>query len=282
MVMQGLQNFSRTVVWTCTVILRATTRWVPWACYPSEMDYRRSPRYPAVSLSKAINGAHLLWTKNLRTAVQGEELAKVLGYESHSGPSRTLIGAMRQYGLFEKQDGGIRLSRNAKLIICSAEGSREQIAAIREAALTPHLFQDLYATHRGEPEEAIESYLTLRRGFAKPGAALAASAYCDTLSYAKLTGSAYHSGNSAATDKGEMPRRSPANELDRGIASSGVLSRIGQKWGDSLLTQTLVVSIPRNFKVDVSVYGDQIKKEDLARIKNQFDRWIESLEDVFE
>jgi hypothetical protein len=238
------------------------------------MAYRRSPRYPAVILSVAINGAHLLWMKNKRTAVQGEALAKALGFKGHSGPARTLIGAMRQYGLLEKEGRGLRLSDRAILIIGSREGSEEQTAAVREAALAPDLFRDLFAAHRGEPEDAIRSYLTLRRGFTEPGAALAATAYQETLSLAGLTGPGPGSGNSAAADEG--PAHSPANEREQDIASSE------QKWTDSLLTQTLAVSIPRNLSVDVSVHGDRIGKEDLARIKSQLDRWIEGLEEAFE
>lgn len=52
--------------------------------------------------------------------------------------------------------------------------------------------------------------------------------------------------------------------------------------GANLLTQTLVVSIPRNFRVDVQVRGDELKKEDLAKIKSQFTRWLEGLEEAFE
>jgi len=228
------------------------------------MDYRRSPRYPAVSLSVAINGAHLLWTKDKRTAARGEALARALGYKGHSGPARTLIGAMRQYGLLEKQGRGLGPSDRAILIVRSTEGSREQLTAIRKAALAPDLFRDLYATHRGEPAETIKSYLTLRRGFTELGAALAVSAYRDTLSLAKLPVSGPVFIDAPETIDGpETPQAPVANGRS-----------------DSLLTQTLMVSIPRNFKVDVNVHGDRIEKGDLARIKNQLDRWIEGLEDA--
>jgi hypothetical protein len=42
------------------------------------------------------------------------------------------------------------------------------------------------------------------------------------------------------------------------------------------------VSIPRNFRVDISVRGDELRREDLAKIKSQFNRWIERLEEAFE
>lgn len=49
-----------------------------------------------------------------------------------------------------------------------------------------------------------------------------------------------------------------------------------------LLTQALVVSIPRNFRVDINIRGDELKREDLGKIKSQFNRWIEGLEEAFE
>ncbi len=50
----------------------------------------------------------------------------------------------------------------------------------------------------------------------------------------------------------------------------------------ALLTQSLVVSIPRNFRVDINVRGDELRPEDLVKIKNQFNRWITGLEEAFE
>jgi len=49
-----------------------------------------------------------------------------------------------------------------------------------------------------------------------------------------------------------------------------------------LLTQALVISIPRDFRVDISVKGDELKREDLNRIKSQFNRWIEGMEEAFD
>jgi hypothetical protein len=157
------------------------------------MDQQRSPRYPSVSLSDAITATRSLWTKEKRTAVVGDVLAKAIGYKSNSGPARSLIGAMRQYGLLEKHGNGLRLSEVAMQILHSADGSPDQVSAIREAALTPELFRDLDTTHADASEDAITSYLILRRGFSDGGARLAASAYKDTLSLAKPIDKGYTS-----------------------------------------------------------------------------------------
>lgn len=49
-----------------------------------------------------------------------------------------------------------------------------------------------------------------------------------------------------------------------------------------LLNQELVVSIPRKFRVDINVLGDELKREDLVKIKSQFNRWIEGIEEAFD
>jgi len=155
------------------------------------MDQQRSPRYPAVSLSDAITASRSLWAKEKRTALNGEVLAKAIGYKSNSGPARSLVGAMRQYGLLEKHGTGLRLSDVAMQIIHSAEGSKDQASAIHAAALSPELFRDLDSTHSDASEDAIASFLILKKGFSDGGARLAASAYKDTLSLAKPGGRGY-------------------------------------------------------------------------------------------
>lgn len=68
----------------------------------------------------------------------------------------------------------------------------------------------------------------------------------------------------------------PTMQLPSQPAAGGGPGRVAQ-----LLVQTLVISIPRDFKVDIGVRGDELKKEDLAKIKSQFNRWIEGLEEAF-
>jgi len=48
-----------------------------------------------------------------------------------------------------------------------------------------------------------------------------------------------------------------------------------------LLAQALAISIPRNLRLEIDVQGDDLRREDLATIKNQFKRWMEGLEEAF-
>jgi hypothetical protein len=42
------------------------------------------------------------------------------------------------------------------------------------------------------------------------------------------------------------------------------------------------VDAPRNLSVAIAVKGDELTREDFAKIKSQFSRWIEGLEEAFE
>ncbi len=150
------------------------------------MGHMRSPNYPAVKLRDAIAAARLLWLKEKRTPVQVEVLAKALGYSSISGPVRTKVASLRQYGLLDESPNGVRLSDLAMKIVHSPENSDAYTKAVQVAALSPELFLDLRNTHPDGSEDAIKSYLILERGFSEAGARLAASAYRDAISFANF------------------------------------------------------------------------------------------------
>jgi hypothetical protein len=155
-------------------------------------DQKRSPRYPAISLGDAIAAARSIWAREKRTAIQGAVLAKALGYNSVSGPVRTRAASLGQYGLIEKHGGGLRLSDLAMRIIHSPENSPDYKQAVQEAALSPELFRELHASHADASDDAIRSYLILRKGFSDAGARLAAAAYRDNLSLAQANHSVYN------------------------------------------------------------------------------------------
>ncbi len=61
------------------------------------------------------------------------------------------------------------------------------------------------------------------------------------------------------------------------IAPAGTVRKPTQ-----LVAQVLAISIARGLSVDIAVRGDELKKDDIAKIKSQFNRWIEGLEEAFE
>ena len=164
------------------------------------MDHKRSPRYPSISLKDAIEAARLLWNKERRTVVHPEVFAKALGYSSVSGPVRTKLASLRQYDLLEKHADGVRISDTAMQVLNNAEGSADYRKAVQEAALSPTLFRELHNTHADASDDAIRSYLILKKGFSVPGARLAAVAYKDNLSLANGTPAGYNGKDGEHSD----------------------------------------------------------------------------------
>lgn len=115
----------------------------------------------------------------------------------------------------------------------------------------------------------------------------------DTLAYAGITDSTVlefnkEEGESMVEAVKQTPEPNTiglivAQELERGRSVGDALSKAADKFRNApLLNQTLVVSIPRDFKVQIDIRGDELRKEDLAKIRSQFNRWIEGLEEAFE
>jgi hypothetical protein len=149
------------------------------------MATMRSPNYPAVSLRESCQRARLLWVREKRTPVPSDVAAKAIGYAGISGPSRTVMAAMKKYGLVDSDDKMVRVSDLALRILHPADEDAE-IKALQEAALKPELFAELYSTHRDASDDALRSYLITRLEFSEAGARQLIKAFRDTISLARL------------------------------------------------------------------------------------------------
>jgi hypothetical protein len=147
----------------------------------------RSPNYPAVGLGEAVNLAQAVWGREKRSYAPDSVIVQAWGYAGMSGNARTKLAALRKYGLFE--DGGngdLRLSSLAINILHHPTDSPERLAALREAAMAPELFNELQATYGDSSDESIRSYLMTRKGFSDTGADAAVKAFRDTQETARL------------------------------------------------------------------------------------------------
>ena len=59
----------------------------------------RSPNYPAIGLSEAIEKVCVIFSKDHTTATDPLVLVGHVGYAKMHGPARSLISALRKYGL---------------------------------------------------------------------------------------------------------------------------------------------------------------------------------------
>jgi len=127
----------------------------------------RSPNYPSVPLEDAIDAVDKLWKKERATVVTQETAAKGIGFSGLSGPARSKLAAMKQYGLLEGR-GKLSVSNLAKRIVMP-KNPEERQAAIQEAALTPELFRNIHEAVGQESDDAIGSYLGRELEFSERG-----------------------------------------------------------------------------------------------------------------
>ena len=239
------------------------------------MGSQRSPNYPAIGLSDAVEALRTIHEKEKRTAVPAVVIAKALGYSSLSGIVRVKIAALKKYGLLEGDDkSGLRVSELGLHILFPADEESEDRARA-EAAMKPELFKELFASFKDGSDEAIRSYLIAKSGFAPAGAKQVIAAFRDTLTFAGLKESSYNASN--MSDKTQANKSSGTT----GAASSGFAGfSFPAPQASSAVTAnawTWTLSIPRNVKAELRIAGD-VTKADIARLKTQ----IEFLEESFD
>jgi len=131
-----------------------------------------------------------------------ELAARAMGFQSLSGPARSRIAALRQYGLLDAvAGGGHRVSERAFTMIMRPLGSPEFIAATQEAALSPDIFRELYENKAEASDDNIEWYLMNTRKFYPDGARRLLRAFRGTLAFAKLDSGDYDEGMGEVIDE---------------------------------------------------------------------------------
>ncbi|HEV7595625.1 MAG TPA: hypothetical protein VGO33_11570 [Gemmatimonadaceae bacterium] len=202
----------------------------------------RSPNYPAITLTEAVKLVEKLYETEKRTSVSTESAAKAVGYKGLSGPARTAVASMRQYGLIENSGDGIRVSQLAMSIIHEPEGSPERGAALRAAATKPALISELLASHGDASDESLRSHLILKRNFLPEGAGRFVAAFRDALTFLDVGSSVHHTKKT--TDGGNAQHR---GQTQSGKVSSTPPPRSGENhmeftWplsGDAVATLTV-------------------------------------------
>jgi hypothetical protein len=146
----------------------------------------RSRRYPAISLDKAIERARELYEVEGRHSTPVAEVVRAWGYSNHtSGAATSTYAAVRQFGLVEESGRGdervARLTDLAFEIIRSPDPTE----AIRQAAMTPPVHQEMWMDYGLELPSERSLHWTLVRdsGFTEPGATDFLRQYQDTLAF---------------------------------------------------------------------------------------------------
>lgn len=149
---------------------------------------QRSPGYPALSLSDAIEKVRNVYEKEYTHSINRALLAERMGYKSLNGASLTAISALIKYGLLEGR-GELHVTPLAVTILAEPKGSKGRQNAIRAAAELPTLFVQL-VKHYGERIPTVENasaYLQKNK-FTPRAASVAAQVFRDTMQFVSQEG----------------------------------------------------------------------------------------------
>lgn len=133
----------------------------------------RSPSYPCVSLPMALSLLRRITELVGFEAFTEKNLAQAMGYEGGSSWLSLQVSALRKFGLLEIIPAGPTRERScmptplAHFLLTSRAGSAERQAALRQAALRPPIYDDLWSRFGSDlpPNPAMAGYLVDARSF---------------------------------------------------------------------------------------------------------------------
>lgn len=155
--------------------------------------HHRSPSYPSVDLEDAIELAQKFHDQAKRTVVPSQHVAAYWGFSTSSSGWRLALAALKQYGLVEsvgsKKSGEVKLTDLAlSIILDTRPNSRERTEAVKQAALAPEIYKELWLHWGGNvpDDDTFRTYLTLNKGFNENSVPGFISDFKKTIAFAKL------------------------------------------------------------------------------------------------
>jgi hypothetical protein len=196
---------------------------------PATAKRVRSPNYPAIGLSEAVQQIQKLFERISQHAAPRDALATGMGYSGLHGASATAISALMKYGLLDRDGEDYKLSERAMKIIAPHSAS-EKAEALHAAAKDPTLFAELIDHFKGDVpnDDLMRSYL-MRRGFATAAIPQVIQAFRETMELVTRDGNLYlpsEQGDQKDEDMEQNQERTPTKRTgEREFFSSPLSSQ---------------------------------------------------------
>lgn len=189
----------------------------------AKRSVHRSPKYPGLTFSEALERARVIYERDRRTPAKAETVLGHIGIRPGSGTANRILSALKQYGLLDEQElGKLRVSDSAYRILELSEGSPEREGLIRDAALRPSIIQEVLAKFPdGLPSDAtLGDFLKFEKNFNPDAVSFFVRVLRDNLAFVGP-------GIGARDTSIAAPRRDELVDEPRGYAhvSSGLPSR---------------------------------------------------------
>lgn len=170
----------------------------------------RSPNYPAITFTDALEKARKIWEAEKRHPVSSEIAVQHMEYKRLNGASTPVLGALKRYGLLTPSGKKeVRISDDAHFIFVHPDGDPERDAMIRKLAMMPSLFGEILSRYPdGLPSDAnLRAKLQMDWKFASQAAA---DAVIKALREAvRIRDAGVARSGSAGEDSGEFTKESP-------------------------------------------------------------------------
>ena len=239
-------------------------------------ERHRSPNYPAVSLREAVDRVRRLYVADGRAGAPPNLAAKHIGFSSAHGSAMAVVAALKRFGLLSETNGRLVPTQRTIEILNLPEADPRRANALREAALSPTIYSEIFESHKttGLPaDDVLEAELVTYRGFNPKAVSGFVKDFKDSLDFAGINVSDRLESANTESSGGEMnaPDVSGSPVLDRGFSIT---------FNGGTRKYPIDISIPRGLKAELAITGD-LKKEDLDKLKRQIDRLMEGLTDAF-
>jgi hypothetical protein len=151
----------------------------------------RSPSYPSHDLERAIAYARRIYDADGCAEAAKKVILQHMGFTGESGPAGTALASLRQYGLLEGRGDKYKLTHRALDILLAPNDSQERSKALRDAALDPPIFKEIWEKYSGHlpSDQNLRYYLEKDRGFNKNAVEGVVKALRATVQFAGVDGS---------------------------------------------------------------------------------------------
>lgn len=116
----------------------------------------RSPNFPALSLSEAIDAIKKVYLAEGRSKVPRLSVVKPLGYTSVNGRSLSILGALKAYGLLEGRADELRLSEEGFILANAPADSVEYREAVIASFRAPSAFHRFAEEDDGASDDTLK------------------------------------------------------------------------------------------------------------------------------
>jgi hypothetical protein len=243
----------------------------------------RSPHYPSQTLEEAIQRVEQVYNLEHTHSSPRNVVAEGLGYTSLNGASLSVIATLTRYGLLEAVgDGLLKVSDDAVSVLVLDDGEPEKTAALQRLAFTPKLFTEIREKYGEQlPSDVnLKHFLIQQKKFLPKASDEVIRVYRENLKFVTAQ-------NESCNVSDDKPQKQPEGQTPMTQISAAISAQNQTNIATPPAPQMPVgvhefsfpLSIQRNVKAVVTIYGDKVQRRDLDFLQKQITVLIEGFED---